>query len=156
MDIPEWMEPYVQDYTINVFEIAWLSEKELNRFYSDFRIVARFFVEKRKNPEYIPDDPMIIKHVDEFLKLMAVLTGDNRYVMNTVIQNPEHFVKEVTFILSQYNQRTYAFTGIHWKDETFTALRSICTKIAIRMNIQDSRCNKPVYESSILLLIMLK
>ena len=45
-----------------------------------FRIIARFFVEKRKNPNYIPEDPMEIEHVDEFLKLMAVLTGDNRYV----------------------------------------------------------------------------
>ena len=41
---------------------------------------ARFFVEKRKDPDYIPNDPMEIEHVDEFLKLMAVLTGDNRYV----------------------------------------------------------------------------
>ena len=41
---------------------------------------ARFFVEKRKDPDYIPNDPMEIEHVDKFLKLMAVLTGDNRYV----------------------------------------------------------------------------
>ena len=80
MDIPKWLDPYVTDYKINVFEIAWLSEKELDQFQSDFRIIARFFVEKRKNPNYIPEDPMEIEHVDEFLKLMAVLTGDNRYV----------------------------------------------------------------------------
>ena len=80
MDISRWLDPYVTDYKINVFEIAWLSEKELDQFQSDFRIIARFFVEKRKNPNYIPEDPMEIEHVDEFLKLMAVLTGDNRYV----------------------------------------------------------------------------
>ena len=34
---------------------------------------ARFFVGKRKDPDYIPNDPMEIE-------LMAVLTGDNRYV----------------------------------------------------------------------------
>ena len=75
MDIPRWLDPYVTDY-----KIAWLSEKELDQFQSDFRIIARFFVEKRKNSNYIPEDPMEIEHVDEFLKLMAVLTGDNRYV----------------------------------------------------------------------------
>ena len=37
-------------------------------------------MEKRKDPDYIPNDPMEIEHVDKFLKLMAVLTGDNRYV----------------------------------------------------------------------------
>ena len=35
---------------------------------------------KRKDSDYIPNDPMEIEHVDKFLKLMAVLTGDNRYV----------------------------------------------------------------------------
>ena len=80
IEIPKWLDSYVEDYRINVFEIAWLSEEELDRFHSDFRIIARFFVEKRKNPDYIPNDPMEIEHVDEFLKLMAVLTGDNRYV----------------------------------------------------------------------------
>ena len=80
MDVPEWMNPFVEDYKIHVFEIAWLSEEELECFHSDFKIIAKFFVEKRKNLNYIPDDSMMIKHVDEFLKLMAVLTGDNRYV----------------------------------------------------------------------------
>lgn len=80
IEIPKWLDSYVEDYRINVFEIAWLSEEELDRFHSDFRIIARFFVEKRKDPDYIPNDPMEIEHVDEFLKLMAVLTGDNRYV----------------------------------------------------------------------------
>ena len=80
IEIPKWLDSYVEDYRIIVFEIEWLSEEELDRFHSDFRIIARFFVEKRKDPDYIPNDPMEIEHVDEFLKLMAVLTGDNRYV----------------------------------------------------------------------------
>ena len=46
---------------------------------SDFRIVANFFVKKRKNKDYIPDDPTEIKHVDEVLKLLQVMTGDDRY-----------------------------------------------------------------------------
>jgi hypothetical protein len=28
---------------------------------------------------YIPDDPTVIKHVDEVLKLLSVMTGDNKY-----------------------------------------------------------------------------
>ena len=45
-----------------------------------FGIVARYFVEKRKNPDYIPDDRRTIRHVDEVLKLLSVMTGDDRYV----------------------------------------------------------------------------
>ena len=48
-------------------------------FRSDFKVVANFFVQKRKHKDYIPDDPTEIKHVDEVLKLLLVMTGDERY-----------------------------------------------------------------------------
>ena len=34
---------------------------------------------KRKNKDYIPDDKTAIKHVDEILKFLSVMTGDSRY-----------------------------------------------------------------------------
>ena len=34
---------------------------------------------KRKNKDYIPDDKTTIKHVDEILKSLSVITGDSRY-----------------------------------------------------------------------------
>ena len=34
---------------------------------------------KRKNKDYIPDDKTTIKHVDEILKFLSVITGDSRY-----------------------------------------------------------------------------
>ena len=34
---------------------------------------------KRKNKDYIPDDKTTIKHMDEILKFLSVMTGDNRY-----------------------------------------------------------------------------
>lgn len=80
MNIPDYLEPYVNDYKIHVFEIAWLSEEEISRFHSDFQVVARFFVNKRKNPDYMLTDPTEMKHVDEVLKLLTVLTADNRYL----------------------------------------------------------------------------
>ena len=64
---------------MKIFEIAWLSEAEIDRFHSDFKVVANFFVQKRKNKNYIPDDPTEIRHVDEVLKLLKVMTGDRRY-----------------------------------------------------------------------------
>mgnify|MGYP000865721090 CR=1 FL=1 len=79
MEIPEGLDKFVNDYSMQVFEIAWLTEEEIERFQSDFRIVANFFVNKRKNKNYIPDDPTEIQHVDEVLKLLQVMTGDARY-----------------------------------------------------------------------------
>ena len=79
MKIPEELNDYINDYEMKVFEIAWLTEKEISRFRSDFKVVANFFVQKRKHKDYIPDDPTEIKHVDEVLKLLQVMTGDERY-----------------------------------------------------------------------------
>ena len=79
MKIPEELNDYINDYEMKVFEIAWLTEAEFDRFHSDFKIVANFFVQKRKNKNYIPDDPTEIRHVDEVLKLLQVMTGDERY-----------------------------------------------------------------------------
>ena len=76
---PEGLEDYFNDYKINVFEISWLTDEQVKMFKSDFGIVADFFVNKRKNPDYVPADKRTIKHVDEVLKLLSVMTGDNRY-----------------------------------------------------------------------------
>lgn len=78
MDIPEELEPFVSDYKINVFEIAWLSDEQVKMFKSDFRIVADYFVQMRKNQHYVPEEKTV-KHVDEVLKLIHALTGDKRY-----------------------------------------------------------------------------
>lgn len=78
LEIPNELSDYVSDYKINVFEIAWLEPESLGLFKSDFKIVADFFVQKRINKFYTPNDDTI-HHVDAILKMMAVLTGDGRY-----------------------------------------------------------------------------
>lgn len=77
MDIQERLKPFVSDYKINVVEVAFLDDK-LDNFHSDFRIIAEYFVNKRKNVDYVPGSQEI-KHADEFLKLLQALTGDARY-----------------------------------------------------------------------------
>ena len=48
IEIPDGLEDYFNDYRINVVEVAWLEEDVIKRFRSDFRIVADYFVGKRK------------------------------------------------------------------------------------------------------------
>ena len=79
MEIPKCLDCYVNDYQMHVFEVAWLTEEQISHFHSDFKVVANFFAQKRKNKDYIPDDPTEIRHVDEMLKLLQVMTGDKRY-----------------------------------------------------------------------------
>ena len=46
LKIPKELKPYVQDYKIYVFDIAFLDDDVINTFTSDFKAVARFFRQK--------------------------------------------------------------------------------------------------------------
>ncbi len=91
--VPDELKPYFSDYKINVFEIAWLTEEQISRFTSDFRVVANFFAKKRIDPNYVPDDMTEIRHVDEVLKLLTVISGDQRYY--EVAQSEKRKVKNM-------------------------------------------------------------
>lgn len=78
MDIPEELKPFINDYRLNLFEIAYLSDGQAEMFKSDFRYVADYFIQKRKNKRYIPA-PGTVKHVHETLELLNALTGDARF-----------------------------------------------------------------------------
>lgn len=80
IEIPEKFRPFVNDYKINVFEIAHLPGEVAGYFRSDFRIVVDYFIHRRTDPDYRPADPDKFKHVDEVLKLMAAITHDDRFV----------------------------------------------------------------------------
>ncbi len=77
-DVPETLKPFVSDYKINVFNIAWLSDKTTEMFQSDFKFIAKYFQTKRKNKKYVPTNEEI-KHVDSLLKMFSTLTGDNHF-----------------------------------------------------------------------------
>lgn len=71
-------------------EVAFPDDK-LDNFHSDFRIIAEYFVNKRKNTDYVPS-AQEIRHVDEFLKLLQALTGDR--VENRGIAIGERYGRE--------------------------------------------------------------
>lgn len=77
-EIPEKLKPYVNDYKVNLFEVAWLTEEQVERFQTDFRIVADYFVQMRKNHDYVPSKQQMV-HAQEVLQIMAVLTQDTRF-----------------------------------------------------------------------------
>ena len=47
MRLPEKLKNYVEDYKIRVYDIAFLSDNIIEQFTSDFKIVARFFKDRR-------------------------------------------------------------------------------------------------------------
>lgn len=77
LQMPEELEPFVQDYKIHVFNIAHLSKEIRNCFTSDFKVVADYFAEK-DTKEYKPDRQEIV-HVEGVLEMLRVFTDDMRY-----------------------------------------------------------------------------
>ena len=77
-NVPEELKPFVNDYKINVFNIAWLSDKTIDMFQSDFKIVAKYFQSIRIKKNY-KGSTEEIKHVDSLLKMLSALTGDNSF-----------------------------------------------------------------------------
>ncbi len=79
LKIPKELKPYVQDYKIYVFDIAFLDDDVINTFTSDFKAVARFFRQKRLNSKEMLYDQTTITHVQEVLEMMSVFANDHTY-----------------------------------------------------------------------------
>ena len=74
LEVDENLKPYVNDYKINIFEIAFLNREKINLFKSDFRMLADYLYQMRTTDSYEGDESDI-KHVDEILMLMSVMSG---------------------------------------------------------------------------------
>ena len=70
----------VNDYKINLYEIAYLSDEQVNRFKSDFRFVAEYFVQMRKYGKYRGSKDEML-HAKEVLELLGFLTDDDRFML---------------------------------------------------------------------------
>ena len=58
-------------------EVAFLSDEQIEKFQSDFRVVAEYFRSLREDREFSPKK---IEHVEEVLDLLAAVTKDDRYL----------------------------------------------------------------------------
>ena len=74
LEVDDNLKPYVSDYKINVFEIAFLDREKINLFKSDFRMLADYLYQMRTTNSYKGDESNI-KHVDEILMLMSAMSG---------------------------------------------------------------------------------
>ena len=78
LEIDEMIKPYVNDFKMNLFEIAYLDREKIDMFESDFWILADYLYQMRVNKNYVADDT-VIEHVDELLMLMSAMTNDYRF-----------------------------------------------------------------------------
>ena len=77
--IPKRLAPYINDYKLHIFEIAWLPDETIKKFNSDFRFVADYYSQMRKTGKWQPM-PGKVKHVKELFELFNALTNDKRFI----------------------------------------------------------------------------
>ncbi|MBQ9279089.1 MAG: transposase, partial [Lachnospiraceae bacterium] len=134
-DIPEYLKPYVSDYKINVFEIAYLTDEQVKKFKSDFKFVADYFVQMRKNKNYIaPVD--VIKHVDEVLKLMQVLTKDTEWGNNGIVK-----MKGEPY-MDHFLSNRIAEARTNGKVETYLEFGLSVSEIAEKLDMKEEEVSK--------------
>ena len=146
LTVSDALKPYVQDYRINVFEIAYLTPEQVKLFQSDFRIVADYFVQKRLNHEYKPS-PQKMKHVHAVLQMMSIMTGDHRfeYAYNDSIWKEELNMCEV---LDRVEKKGYDAGRIAGKIDVFYhELGMSVSEIAEKLSITESEVQKILDES---------
>ena len=150
LTVSDALKPYVQDYRINVFEIAYLTPEQVKLFQSDFRIVADYFVQKRLNHEYKPS-PQKMKHVHAVLQMMSIMTGDHRFedAYNDAIQKEELNMCEV---LDRVEKKGYDAGRIAGKiagkiDVFYHELGMSVSEIAEKLSITESEVQKILDES---------
>jgi hypothetical protein len=101
LNIPEPLRKYVSDYKINVFEIAFLPDETVKKFKSDFKYVADYFVQMRKNDEYEPSAGELA-HVKETLQLLRTVSGDSAFEDAVKVYYEENSLGRRYTAMSQY------------------------------------------------------
>lgn len=77
MNVTADLAPYVNDYKLNVFDMAWLDDETIAKFRSDFRVVAEFLRAARKREKFAGTAQDVIHVIDTIsvLEEMSNRTG---------------------------------------------------------------------------------
>ena len=75
LDIPAGLENLVEDRHINVIELAWLTDDEMNRLKGDAWLLADALRQMRMYGEYRNEDITAVEHVEAMLMFLTEFTG---------------------------------------------------------------------------------
>ena len=101
VSVPDELKPFVTDTKINVFEVAWLTDEQVAKFKSDFRIVADYFVQKRKTGTYRGSRDTM-RHVYEVLQLLSVMEHVDYLDRAVVEKRVKGGERDMSSIFDQY------------------------------------------------------
>ena len=150
LEIDEKLKPYVSDYKINVFEIAYLDRETIDAFRSDFWILADYLYQMRVNGKYFADNKSI-DHIEELLMLMSVMTGDKRFeeIIDEVNEKEANNMCEVLDIVEARGIEKGIGEGREKGVKVISRLNTILAKEGNLENIIRANTDK-VYQNELL------
>ena len=98
-EVPKDLAPFIHDYRINVFEIAYLEDEQYDMFTSDFKVVADYYMQIRKNKQYKPSS-FELRHVHDVLQMLKELTKNNEFEN---VQEEAEMIKTKKGRVTMYN-----------------------------------------------------
>lgn len=80
LKLPNGLKHLVQDYQIKVYDIAFLDDDVIEKFTSDFKLVAKYLKKRRLGKvDDLIQEQQVIQHVEAVLNLFRVFAKDERY-----------------------------------------------------------------------------
>ena len=109
LNVDDRLKPFVSDYNINVFEIAFLDEEKRKLFKSDFRVLVDYLYQVRTNHNYNPEK-YFVQHMQEVLDLMSAMTGDEIFeksIENTKIKEAHYMCDVIHAMIDEGVERGF-------------------------------------------------
>lgn len=77
---PIELDEYINDYKVNVIDVAFMDKEDIEKLNSDFKAVAKYYYLKRNNIEDFEElGDCNLKYPVQTLATMKALTGDSRF-----------------------------------------------------------------------------
>ena len=152
LKIPAGLEEYVADYKANVFEIAFLEDEQVQKFTSDFRYVAEYFVANRRMREGQEPQYTItlehLKHVEEFAELMNAITNSDRFssIPKIAKERGEKAVYTLMFDAAEARGEIKGAIKIYYED-FHASPKEILRKIMDRFSLEEKDAKTYVEET---------
>lgn len=77
---PIELDEYINDYKVNVIDVAFMDKEDIEKLNSDFKAVAKYYYLKRNNIENLEElGDCNLKYPVQTFATMKALTGDSRF-----------------------------------------------------------------------------
>lgn len=104
VDVPKRLENIVNDYKIRVVDLRRLSRETVDRFQSDFWVVADYFWQIENTDGYVPSKNTIV-HVKEIMDLFKYALKDDRFSLDNITKSGEEVPNSMASIVDEWIEK---------------------------------------------------